>query len=65
MRNAATLVLTAAVSLAALSACTVNTQPPPPPATVSVTPNSLVLPPSSGPTYVTPGSTTVITPHAY
>lgn len=67
MPNAAKKILAAAVSMAALSACTVNAPPPPPAATVTVTPNPVVVSPSPGPsnTYVTPGSTTVITPHAY
>ena len=67
MRDIAKLVLTAAVSIVALSACSVNQQPPPPPSTVTVTPNPVVVPSSPGPsnTYVTPGTTTVVTPRAY
>ena len=53
MSNSVKIILTAALSVAALAACSVNTAPP-----AAAAPSVVVAPPA--PTVTTPGSTVVV-----
>lgn len=59
MSHVAKTILTAAVSLAALSACSVNTAPP------AASPSPVVVAPPSPPATITTPGSTVVVPRSY